>query len=253
MLKRYLLPDADWPAPENVKACVTYRSRDLEHPGGGSNTISYNMSWSSGEKESVVENRSLLAEDWQWRTQPQWLKEVHGIEVVEAQPDNVEREGDAVWTDRHGLPCAILTADCLPVIFCDVNGRKVAAAHAGWRGMVRGVLEETVRKIGVAPEHLLAWFGPAISQPHYEVGPEVRDAFMNVDQKAEAAFIPGNSDRYYCDLYALARMRLDRVGVKQVYGGGLCTYSDPAHWFSYRRDGARKGCLATVVWLSENH
>lgn len=245
--ERYLIPD--WPAPENVKACVTFRARDGEHTGTSS--TSYNMSWSSGEREAVVENRSLLAKDWQWRTGPQWLKEVHGNEVVRAQPDATEREGDAVWTDQLGLPCAILTADCLPVIFCDLDGSKVAAAHAGWRGLVRGVLEETVKEMGGAPEQLMAWFGPAISQSRYEVGPEVRDAFLSEDQTAEAAFKPGDGDRCYCDLYALARMRLEKVGVKQIYGGGLCTFNDPVHWFSYRRDGPRKGCLATVVWLSD--
>ena len=240
---RYLIPD--WPAPKNVKACVTFRTKDGELTG-----TSYNMSWSSGERETVVENRSLLAKDWQWSTQPQWLQEVHGAQVVRAQPDGVEREGDAVWTDVQGLPCAILTADCLPVIFCDLSGSKVAGAHAGWRGLVRGVLEETVKGMGVAPEQLMAWFGPAISQSHFEVGPEVRDAFMAVDQRAGSTFVPGDGDRLYCDLYAFARMRLEEVGLKQIYGGGLCTFSDPTHWFSYRRDGPRKGCLATVVWLS---
>lgn len=242
---RYLIPD--WPAPENVKACVTFRTRDGELAG-----TSYNMSWSGGEREAVAENRSLLAKDWQWSMQPQWLKEVHGSELVRAQPDGVEREGDAVWTDQQGLPCAILTADCLPVIFCDLSGSVVAVAHAGWRGLVRGVLEETVKGMGVVPEHLIAWFGPAISQSHYEVGPEVRDAFMAVDERAGSAFIPGDGDRYYCDITAFARMRLEKAGLKQIYGGGLCTFSDPTHWFSYRRDGPRQGCLATVCWLSES-
>ena len=242
-LERYLIPE--WPAPANVKAFVTLRAREGKHTGAGS--TSFNMCSPAG-----AENRSLMAKDWHWQSKPQWLREVHGIGVVKAEPDGCEREGDAVWTDQIGLPCPILTADCLPVIFCNRKGTKVAAAHAGWRGLAKGVLEATVAEMGKPPEQLMAWFGPAISQSRFEVGPEVREAFMGVDPVAESAFIPGIGDRWYSDLYALAKMRLERVGVEQVYGGGLCTFSDPSRWFSYRRDGPGRGCQVTVVWVSPN-
>lgn len=243
---RYLIPD--WPAPSNVKACVTSRIREGKHTG--ISDTSFNMSWYGSEREAVVENRSLLSKDWHWKREPQWLTEVHGINVVRAQPDCAEQEGDAVWTDLPGLPCAILTADCLPVIFCDQAGTKVAAAHAGWRGLLKGVLEATVGTMGAPPEELMAWFGPAISQSHFEIGPNVRDAFLSLDPGSKTAFVPGIGDRWYGDLYALARIRLEKVGVTQIFGGGLCTFSDPGSWFSYRRDGPRKGGQATVIWLN---
>lgn len=251
--QRYLMPD--WPAPENVKALVTLRARENKKSGSG-NFTSFNMSIASvssrEELTMVLENRALMMEDWQWKTGPQWLKEVQGTKVIHSKPGGSEEEGDAIWTDEQGLPCAILTADCLPVIFCNLSGTKVAAAHAGWRGLASGILEATVDALKDPPQQLMAWLGPAISQTHFEVGPEVRKAFMDVDVGAKAAFIPGNGDRWYGDLFTLARMRLKSKGLKELYGGGLCTFSDPQQWFSYRRDGPRKGNFATVVWLEDH-
>ncbi|WP_252179365.1 peptidoglycan editing factor PgeF [Endozoicomonas sp. 4G] len=241
---RYLFPD--WPAPEGIRALVTLRA------GGHSqgHFSSFNLGLRSGDDPDVVaKNRALLGEDWQWRHPPQWLKQVHGIEVVTAKPDNIEREGDAVWTDKPGLPCAVLTADCLPVIFCNQSGTRVAAAHAGWKGLQAGVLEATVKAMGDEPVRVMAWLGPAISQSHFEVGPEVREAFLKSDPQAEAAFIPGQGDRWYGDLYQLARLRLEKLGVTQISGGHFCTYKEKDRWFSYRRDGVQSGRLATLVWI----
>ena len=248
---RYLIPD--WPSPENVKACVTLSVREGKKDSTRSDYTTFNMSTGSVRSEQelsvALANRSLMAGDWQWLARPQWLIEMNGTRAVQAEPDGVDREGDAVWTDRLGIPCAVLSADCVPVIFCNHSGTKVAAAHAGWRGLAGGVLEATVDAIGDPPHQLMAWLGPAISQAHFEVGPEVREAFVSVDGGAVTAFIPGKGDRWHGDLFALARMRLEKKGVVQVYGGGLCTYSEPEYWFSYRRDGANKGNFATVVWL----
>ncbi|MGI9278952.1 MAG: peptidoglycan editing factor PgeF [Endozoicomonas sp.] len=241
---RYLFPD--WPAPKGVRAFVTLRS------GGYSQGVfnSFNLGLRSGDDPDVVEkNRALLGECCHWRYRPQWLKQVHGVEVVTAKPDSIEREGDAVWTDQQGLPCAILTADCLPVIFCNASGTRVAASHAGWKGLQAGVLEATVETMGDAPDQILAWFGPAISQSHFEVGPEVREAFLSFDPEAESAFIPGQGDRWYGDLYQLARLRLEKLGVKRISGGNFCTFKEEDRWFSYRRDGAQSGRLATLIWI----
>ena len=255
--------------------------------------MSFNMSTGSTrcveERALVLENRALMAEDWRgWRRtggRAQWLSEVHGTEVVRIEESDVingggelrVREGDAVWTDCPGVPIAILSADCLPVAFCNMEGTKVGVAHAGWRGLVAGVLETTIDAMTTttamaetmepSEERLMAWLGPAISHAHFEVGPEVREAFLSEAAKyaessgkesaesarksAELAFFPGEGDRWYGDLFALARMRLERRGVRRVYGGGVCTYSDPNSWFSYRRNGPRRGNFATVVWLQE--
>lgn len=240
---RYLIPD--WPAPASVKALVTLRT------GGYSQGVfnSFNLGLRSGDDPDVVKkNRALLGEGCHWRYRPQWLKQVHGIEVVTAEPDNIEREGDAVWTDKPGLPCAVLTADCLPVLFCDAAGTRVASAHAGWKGLQAGVLEATVKAMGEAPDQLMAWFGPAISQTHFEVGPEVREAFLQSHPDAEAAFVPGQGDRWYGDLYCLAKQRLEKLGLTQISGGQFCTYEDQ-RWFSYRRDGTKSGRFATLIWI----
>ena len=245
MKGHYLIPD--WPAPENIRACVTRRA------GGVSKGIyaSFNLGLRSGDvSEAVQENRRIIRSDWQLEKEPQWLHQVHGIEVVTAQPDAVEREGDAVWTDQPGLPCAVLTADCLPVVFCNKSGTKVAAAHAGWKGLQAGVLEQTVAALSEPAEELIAWMGPAISQKCFEVGPEVREAFIASTPDAEQAFTAGEGDRWFGDLYSLARLRLQAIGLTAVYGGDLCTYSDADSWHSYRRDGVESGRLATLIWMT---
>ncbi len=245
MKGHYLTPD--WPAPANIKACVTKRA-------GGASTGAFNglnMGLRSGDvPETVLENREIVKADWQFSNEPQWLHQVHGVDVAIARPDAIEREGDAVWTDQAGLTCAVLTADCLPVIFCNRFGSKVAVAHAGWKGLQGGVLEQTVKALSEPVEELMAWMGPAISQKHFEVGPEVRAAFIGEDASASQAFLSGDGDRWFGDLYALAKLRLNAIGLTDLYGGGLCTYSDSDSWYSYRRDGAKSGRLATLIWMT---
>ncbi len=172
------------------------------------------------------------------------------------QPAEITPEADASLTRLPGQVCAVLTADCLPVLFCDDVGTVVAAAHAGWRGLAGGVLEETVRAMNVAPEHILAWLGPAIGPECFEVGPEVREAFVAHNEMAGAAFRPalpatvGEAPRkWLADLYILARIRLAGVGVERVYGGGACTFQDARRFYSYRRDG-RTGRMANLIWIT---
>ena len=174
---------------------------------------------------------------------------MHGIRVVEADPQRVH-EADASWSATPNVACAILTADCLPVLFCDRAGSRVAAAHAGWRGLAGGMLEATLQALNVPAEELLVWLGPAIGPAAFEVGPEVREAFLAGHPQAAEAFRPSsNPGKYLADLYHLARIRLAACGVTAVYGGGLCTYSDP-RFYSYRR-AAQTGRFASLIWLAQ--
>lgn len=233
----------DWPAPPNVRALVTTRA-------GGSSRPPYH-SLNLGERcgddpAAVAANRRRLAA--MLPGEPGWLCQVHGKRVVEL-PAGAGAEADAAWTDRPGTVCAVLSADCLPVLLCDRAGSRVAAAHAGWRGLVAGVLEATVAALATPPDQLLAWLGPAIGQQAFEVGPEVRAAFVALDPLAASAFLPGQGDRWHADLYALARLRLAGAGVGAVSGGGACTFSEVERFYSFRRerDTGRMACLA---WLA---
>ncbi len=241
---RYLPPD--WPAPASVKAFVTTRH------GGVSDGPwrSLNLGLRSGdETDKVEQNRALLMQDWSL-DQIQWLKQVHGADVVQADRECGEKEADACWSDVSGRACAVLTADCLPVLFCNRSGTRVAAAHAGWRGLAGGMLENTAAVFDDSPDALMAWLGPAISQPCFEVGPEVRAAFLAHDPEAESAFVAGQGDRWFADIYTLARQRLAALGIYDVYGGDYCTVRQEDLFFSYRRDGAKSGRMASVVWLA---
>ncbi|MCO7513778.1 peptidoglycan editing factor PgeF [Pseudomonas guariconensis] len=232
----------DWPAPASVHACVTTR-------GGGSSLPPYdtfNLGDHVGDDPAAVaENRRRLSDAL--HIQPAWLKQVHGLAVVEADP-TVVAEADASWTARPGIACAVMTADCLPVLFCDRAGTRVAAAHAGWRGLAGGVLEATLDTLAVPAEDVLVWLGPAIGPQAFEVGLEVRDAFTAVHPEAAEAFVPGERPgKLMADIYTLARIRLAARGVTATHGGGFCTVSDP-RFFSYRQT-PQGGRFASLVWL----
>ena len=242
--ERYLL--ADWPAPANVKALVTTR-RD----GFSSGVFnSFNMGIYSGDDpETVTKNRRQLTVDWQTEHPPQWLKQVHGVDVIEARHGQPEQEADAMFTRKPGMMCTALTADCLPVLFCDRSGSVVASAHAGWKGLLAGVLENTVKAMEVAGGDILVWLGPAISQKNFEVGPEVREKFMVVNPKAAEAFVPGEGDRWFADIYQLARQRLEAISITGIYGGDFCSVDQDDLFYSYRRDGKASGRMASVIWF----
>ncbi|ROM65401.1 multi-copper polyphenol oxidoreductase [Pseudomonas brassicacearum] len=236
----WLIPD--WPAPGRVKACVTTR-------GGGVSLApfdSLNLGDHVGDDPAAVtENRRRLTEHF--AITPAWLQQVHGIAVAEADPTQVAT-ADASWTATPGIACAAMTADCLPVLFCNRAGTRVGAAHAGWRGLANGVLEATLDSLEVPADEILAWLGPAIGPQAFEVGPEVREAFIAQLPQAAQAFVPSrNAGKFLADIYALARLRLAARGVTAVYGGGLCTVTDP-RFFSYRR-AARTGRFASLIWI----
>ena len=233
----------DWLAPPCVRALITTRA-------GGASRGAYaglNLGMRSGDDvEDVARNRASLR---QWLpAEPLWLRQVHGTAVVEADGADANPEADAAIARRPGRVCAALTADCLPALLCDEAGTVVAAVHAGWRGLCSGVIEQTVRAMDRPPAALLAYLGPAIGPAAYEVGSEVRQAFVASDPEAEAAFMPGRPGKFYADLYALARARLAKSGVARIYGGGYCTYTERERFFSYRRDGAT-GRMASLIWM----
>lgn len=235
----------DWPAPKNVRALSTTRM------GGVSTAVyaSLNLAEHVGDMPmSVSENRARLQTVLAGAT-PGWLRQVHGTQVARLDGQMVQAPADASVTDESKRACVIMTADCLPVLFCDARGTQVAAAHAGWRGLASGVLEEALVEMQGAPADVLVWLGPAIGPKAYEVGEEVRQAFVAQSAAAAEAFKPGNAGgKWWCDLYMLARQRLKAAGVTRVYGGGYCTYTDRERFFSYRRDG-ECGRMATLVWL----
>ncbi len=233
----------DWPAPPGVRALQTLRV------GGCSPAPwdSFNLGDHVGDDPArVAANRAALRR--RLPVEPAWLRQVHGTVAVDAAKCPENAEADAAYARQPGVVCAVMTADCLPVLFCDRAGSVVAAAHAGWRGLAAGVLEATIAALGVPAGELLAWLGPAIGPAAFEVGDEVRAAFVAADPAAAAAFAPHAPGKWLADLPQLARRRLQAAGVGWIGGGEICTWADPASYFSYRRDGIT-GRMATLVWL----
>ena len=235
-----------WPAPPSVQAVVTTRGR------GGGAYGEFNLAHHVGDNpKSVDDNREHLRGALGVMG-VQWLRQVHGTGVVQiGSAGRPAPEGDALYTATPHIALTMMTADCLPVIFCDLQGREIAVAHAGWRGLAAGVLEYTVARFAVDADQLMAWMGPAIGRDHFEVGAEVRSAFLDAASSREAAAraftASGRAGHFYCDLYALARLRLYAAGVKRVYGGGFCTFSD-RRFYSYRAEQVC-GRMATAIWL----
>ncbi len=237
-----ILPD--WPAPPQVRGLMTTRAGGVSHAPWASLNLGDHV---GDDPAHVAANRAHLRQ--QLPAEPGWLKQVHSARVVELGRDD-HFEADAAFTREPGRVCAVLTADCLPVLFCDRAGSVVAAAHAGWRGLAGGVLEAAVAAMQVPPGEVLAWMGAAIGPQAFEVGDDVREAFVAQHAEAAAAFVsqpvPG---KWLADIYRLARIRLARVGVHAVYGGGRCTFNETDRFFSYRRDGVT-GRMASLVWLA---
>ncbi|MNE23576.1 Laccase domain protein YfiH [compost metagenome] len=235
-----LIPD--WPAPAGVRACVTTRAGGVSQAPFDSLNLGDHVGDDPG---AVAENRRRLTSAF--AIAPAWLSQVHGVVVADANPNEIA-EADASWTATPGIACTVMTADCLPALFCDRAGTRVAAAHAGWRGLAAGVLEATVDSLGVPGSDILAWFGPAIGPQAFEVGAQVREAFIATHPQTIEAFVPSvNAGRFMADIYTLARLRLAAHGVTAIYGGGECTVSDP-RFFSYRRNNPT-GRFASLVWL----
>jgi YfiH family protein len=234
--------EADWPAPAGIIAGTTTRR------GGVSAGAYHSMNLGAhvaDEPDRVAENRRRFVADLGLGVEPDWLTQVHGTAVCVAGATEPV-EADAAIARGPGTTAAVLTADCLPILLCADSGDETAAIHAGWRGLAAGIVAATISRMQTRPEHLLAWLGPAISQPAFEVGDEVRAAFVAADAGAHDCFLPNERGRWQADLYALARRRLGAAGVSAVHGGGFCTFRDSDRFFSYRRDG-QCGRMATFI------
>jgi YfiH family protein len=233
----------DWPAPPRVRSLITTR------PGGVSRGTyaSLNLGGHVGdERDRVERNRARLQR--LLPSEPLWLTQVHGTQVLLAEAARPGMQADAAVTRATDAVLAVLSADCLPVLFCDLQATVVAVAHAGWRGLAAGILERTVATLRTPPASLMAFLGPAIGHADYEVGPEVHDVFVSQDPEARRAFAPGRPGKWLADLYALARQRLEKTGIMSIHGGSYCTFTDHERFFSYRRDG-ETGRMASLIWL----
>jgi YfiH family protein len=240
----------DWPAPPGVHAWTTER-------GGGVSTGPYaalNLGTHVDDRVAhVAENRRRLREGLRLPSEPVWLEQVHGTHIFDvdsgapAAARAARPAADGAVTAAAGVVCAVMTADCLPVLLCDAAGSRVAAAHAGWRGLAAGVLPAAVAALASRPRDVLAWLGPAIGPNAYEVGPEVRDALLVAAPGADRCLAPNARGRFQADLYGLARASLAAAGVERVYGSGFCTFSEPRRFFSHRRE-APCGRMATLIW-----
>jgi len=235
----------DWPAPSNVRAASTLRL-------GGVSTApfdSLNLALHVGDDPSRVdENRRRVKKTLQLPAEPCWLQQVHGVEVINAATYSVPAVADACLATEPAKVCVVMTADCLPVLFCNRDGTRVAAAHAGWRGLAAGVLVNTVQALKCLPSELIAWIGPAIGPAAFEVGDEVRTTFIDSDAVNAACFTRNSRERWMADLYQLACNELARLGVQDIFVEQACTVTDASQFFSYRRDG-QTGRMASMIWL----
>ena len=244
----------EWPAPPNVRAAFTLRGGGASEPPFDTLNLGAHV---GDDARAVARNRRLLSDALCLPAEPAWMEQVHGIEVLDLdQPKSAGQAAssagaDAAFTRREGKVCVVQVADCLPVLLGARDGSVVAVAHAGWRGLAAGVLEATVLRLATVPRELIAWLGPAIGPAHFEVGDEVRRAFLAHDAAACSAFTANTRGRWQCDLAALARARLAALGITAVFGGNWCTYADASRFFSYRRDG-RCGRMAALIWREDS-
>jgi YfiH family protein len=246
-MQHYLLPT--WPAPPTIRAYTTLRTGGCSQPPYDSFNLSTMV---ADNPETVRQNRQQLGQELNLGQQPVWIKQVHGTGVVYAGTlSEPFPEADAAWTDLPGVPCAVLTADCLPLLLCDPKGLQVAAIHAGWRGLAAGVIEATLAELSGPFADWLVWLGPAIGPAAFEVGEEVRTLFIQADPQAHLAFKPIAPHKYLGDMYLLARQRLLRYGITHIYGGEHCTWHETKRFYSYRRDGERTGRMASLIWITQ--
>lgn len=237
----------DWPASDRIFACCTTRTGGRSEAG----YHSFNLATHVGDDpQTVASNRQILLEHLRLPGEPQWLEQVHSTDVVDLDSSS-ERRADAALTRAPATIAVVMTADCLPVLFTNLDGSEVAAAHAGWRGLLNGVLEKTIEAMKSPARQVMVWLGPAIGPDRFEVGEEVREAFVQFDPAAESYFKQSRPGHFLADLYGLARQRLNGVGIDTIYGGDYCTFRDEQRWFSYRRD-RHCGRQASLIYIKPN-
>ncbi len=248
--KYYLFPK--WPAPASVKVCTTLRSFHESKEFSTNGFFSDDMAVPCNDNSAFIDNSwRLLKQDLGLTQMPAWLNQTHTASIISAHKALAEplHEADASWTNQLNILCVIRTADCLPLVFCDKKGLKIATVHAGWQGLAKGIVENTVQALNENPEDLLVWLGPAISQKHFEVGQEVREIFIKTQPEALSAFIPSKKDHWMADLYQLAKLRLQKSGVTDIYSENHCTFEEEELFYSYRRNKTTQRML-TLAWLA---
>jgi polyphenol oxidase len=238
-----------WPVPAHVRAFVTTRALPSGKDGSKAPYNAFNLADHVGDDPAQVQrNRDLLSKHIQLPAEPCWLKQVHGNTVIKATPVAKPVEADAAYAVKPNSVCAVLTADCLPLLLCDREGKTVAAVHAGWRGLHNGIITKTIKTMSVAPENLLAWLGPAIGPRAYEVDKTVHEQFIALNSTYATAFKRSDPGHWYFDLYRIARMQLEACGIEDIYGGDRCTHTESKVFYSYRRDNIT-GRMASLIWL----
>lgn len=254
-----MLITPDWPAPPNVRSCITTRMGGVSEAPYASNNLGLHV---GDDPARVLQNRIALRQQLKLAHAPQWLEQIHGVKVIHAKTDDRVRTADGSYSDQAGIVCAVMTADCLPIFLCDQQGTQVAVVHCGWRSLAKGICARALQKFSANIHELngdkvIAYLGPAISQAHFEVGIDVLDAFFKSartpqqQEQIAVAFVPGKRPlHFYADIYALARAELQSLGVTSVYGGDYCTYAQEELFFSYRRDG-KTGRMASLIWLEQ--
>lgn len=242
-MKDWIIPS--WPAPDNVHALFTTRNGGVSTGAQGS-YATFNLGDHVNDSPAdVKQNRALLRS--YLPADPKWLKQLHGTLPVNVDNKSTNLKGDAAFSHQPKTVCTVLVADCLPIFLCNTIGTLVGVIHAGWRGLHAGIIEKTIAALNCESSTLMAWLGPAIGPNHFEVGKEVREAFITHDHHTENAFLP-HKDKWLADLFLLAQQRLTSAGVTAIYGSGICTFSNPEKFFSYRRDG-ETGRMAALIWF----
>jgi polyphenol oxidase len=241
-----------WPSPANVRACITTREGGVSVAPYASNNMGLHV---GDDPYAVAQNRTAICKHLGLRKSPQWLEQIHGIKVVNAKSDGLVRTADGSYSNEKGQACVVMTADCLPILLCDEKGTQVAAIHCGWRSLAKGITERALAKFSASPKKILAYLGPAISQPNFEVGVDVLEAFFkaarnpnHADAIAKAFISAQRPLHFYADIYALARAELNALGVTNIYGGDYCTYDQVDDFYSYRREKTT-GRMASLIWL----
>jgi len=251
MNNNYIIPD--WPAPKNVRTCITTREGGVSAAPYASNNFGLHV---GDDSEHVEKNRVFLCEQLDLKKSPQWLEQIHGTKVVDAKSDGLVRTADGCYSNEVGQACVVMTADCLPIFLCDKQGTQVGILHCGWRSLAKGICAKGLKKFAGAPKDIIAYLGPAISQKHFEVGVDVLEAFFksarspqHADAIASAFISAARPLHFYADIYALARAELQSLGINNIYGGGYCTHEQSDSFYSFRRDGVT-GRMAHLIWLA---
>ncbi|MBL1320448.1 MAG: peptidoglycan editing factor PgeF [Methylophaga sp.] len=237
----------DWPAPDTVKAVSTTRQGGFSLPPFDSLNLGLHVSDSAAH---VEKNCNHLIEIAQLPESPRWLNQVHGTTVSTASAWKIDDEADAMVSEQANQVCAIMTADCLPILLCNQRGDRVAAIHAGWRSLAAGIIEKTLQNFNCPPQQIMAWLGPAIGPTQFEVGTDVYQTFSQHSEQAQQAFVQTDATHYFADIYLLAKQRLNAQNIHAIFGGDCCTVSESTRFFSFRRDGIT-GRMASMIWTTD--